>query len=144
MNRVFAPYPASRPRRLRRDAATRALVREHRRRIDIPVLLVGCAVALWLGLSEPVPQRFLTWAGDVLTGDLGTSYRDGESVSDAIRQRLPNSLQIMLMTQMLALLLAVPAALWAANRPGQRPDRTLSSASFAMLVVLHADQQPRP
>jgi porphobilinogen synthase len=27
---VFAPYPASRPRRLRRDAATRALVREHR------------------------------------------------------------------------------------------------------------------
>ncbi len=30
MNRVLAPYPASRPRRLRRDAATRALVREHR------------------------------------------------------------------------------------------------------------------
>jgi len=30
VNRVFAPYPASRPRRLRRDAATRALVREHR------------------------------------------------------------------------------------------------------------------
>ena len=26
----FAPYPAGRPRRLRRDAATRALVREHR------------------------------------------------------------------------------------------------------------------
>jgi porphobilinogen synthase len=30
VNRVFAPYPASRPRRLRRDAATRALVREYR------------------------------------------------------------------------------------------------------------------
>ncbi|MEI6029224.1 MAG: porphobilinogen synthase [Betaproteobacteria bacterium] len=30
MNRPFAPYPANRPRRLRRDAATRALVREHR------------------------------------------------------------------------------------------------------------------
>jgi porphobilinogen synthase len=30
VNRVFAPYPANRPRRLRRDAATRALVREHR------------------------------------------------------------------------------------------------------------------
>ena len=30
MNRVFAPFPANRPRRLRRDAATRALVREHR------------------------------------------------------------------------------------------------------------------
>jgi porphobilinogen synthase len=30
VNRVFAPYPAHRPRRLRRDAATRALVREHR------------------------------------------------------------------------------------------------------------------
>ena len=30
MNRTFAPFPANRPRRLRRDAATRALVREHR------------------------------------------------------------------------------------------------------------------
>ena len=30
MTRIFAPYPANRPRRLRRDAATRALVREHR------------------------------------------------------------------------------------------------------------------
>ena len=30
MNRAFAPFPANRPRRLRRDAATRALVREHR------------------------------------------------------------------------------------------------------------------
>jgi porphobilinogen synthase len=30
VNRPFAPFPANRPRRLRRDAATRALVREHR------------------------------------------------------------------------------------------------------------------
>ena len=30
MNRTFAPFPANRPRRLRRDAATRALVRDHR------------------------------------------------------------------------------------------------------------------
>jgi len=30
VNRAFAPFPANRPRRLRRDAATRALVREHR------------------------------------------------------------------------------------------------------------------
>jgi porphobilinogen synthase len=30
VTRIFAPFPANRPRRLRRDAATRALVREHR------------------------------------------------------------------------------------------------------------------
>jgi porphobilinogen synthase len=30
VNGTFAPFPANRPRRLRRDAATRALVREHR------------------------------------------------------------------------------------------------------------------
>ncbi len=36
------------------SSSPHALVREHRRRIDIPVLLAGCAVALWLGLSEPV------------------------------------------------------------------------------------------
>ena len=40
MNRPFAPYPANRPRRLRRDAATRALVREHRLAADDLILPV--------------------------------------------------------------------------------------------------------
>jgi peptide/nickel transport system permease protein len=88
-----------------------------------------------LGLADPVPERFVKWAADAVRGDLGVSYRDGESVTDAIRQRLPNSLQIMLMTQLLALAVAIPAALAAANRPGQRRDRALSGASFAMLAT---------
>ncbi|MBM3990943.1 MAG: paraquat-inducible protein A [Planctomycetes bacterium] len=33
---------------------SRALFRAHPRRLDIPLLLAGCGVALWLGLREPV------------------------------------------------------------------------------------------
>ena len=88
-----------------------------------------------LGIDGPILPRFLKWAGNALQGDLGTSLRDGERVTDAIRQRLPNSLQIMLMTQVLSLVVAVSAALWAAARPGSRRDRSLSRASFTMLAT---------
>lgn len=88
-----------------------------------------------LGIDGPVLPRFLTWAGNALRGDLGTSFRDGERVTDAIRQRLPNSLEIMVLTQLLSLTVATAAALWAASRPGSRRDRSLSRASFTMLAT---------
>lgn len=88
-----------------------------------------------LGIDRPVVSRFAEWIGNALRGDLGTSFRDGEKVTDAIRQRLPNSLEIMLLTQALALVVAIPGALLAAVRPGGRRDRALSRASFAMLAT---------
>lgn len=68
-------------------------------------------------LDESATTRYAAWLGDVVTGDLGTSYRTGQAVGDAILQRLPVSLQLMLMAQLIALLVAVPLAVWSAHRP---------------------------
>ena len=51
---LFAPFPAGRPRRLRRDAATRDLVREHR--LHPSDLIWPVFVHEGHGLSTPVPS----------------------------------------------------------------------------------------
>lgn len=54
MTLVPPPFPASRPRRLRRDAHTRALVREHR--LDASDLILPVFVLDGEGRTEPVPS----------------------------------------------------------------------------------------
>ena len=45
-----------------------------------------------LGLDRPAPLRYLDWLGGVVTGDLGVSLISGARVSDAIGERLLNTL----------------------------------------------------
>ena len=51
-----------------------------------------------LGLDGPIAVQYFDWMGDVLTGDLGTTYYGGQDVLDEIVRRLPISLEIMLLT----------------------------------------------
>lgn len=69
-----------------------------------------------LRLDEPVIVRYGAWVGNLLTGDLGTSYRTSQPVTEAILQRLPASLQLMVLGQLIALTVAVPAAVFSAYR----------------------------
>src|SRR5688500_5638095 len=46
----------------------------------------------YFGLDKPIHERYFLWLGNVLTGDLGTSYRYSEPVIDVIRSRLPVSI----------------------------------------------------
>ena len=59
-----------------------------------------------LGLDDPLPQRYVNWLGDVLTGDLGRSFRTGQSVSEALAQRVPVSLELMALSMIFSLVLA--------------------------------------
>ncbi|MBI5255134.1 MAG: ABC transporter permease [Burkholderiales bacterium] len=90
-----------------------------------------------LGLDKPLHQRFGQWLGRAVQGDLGHSPLSGESVAEAIAQRLPVSIELMLLAQVLALALAVPLGLWAGYREGSRADRLISSAAFGVLAVPH-------
>ena len=47
------------------------------------------------GLDRPLPQQFLTYAGNVFTGDLGRSFAQGERVSSLIADRMPATLLLM-------------------------------------------------
>lgn len=50
--------------------------------------------AYW-GVNEPPVQRFLSWAGDFFTGDMGVSLLYRQNVATVIAQKLSNSLVLM-------------------------------------------------
>ncbi|TAJ85585.1 MAG: ABC transporter permease [Reyranella sp.] len=88
-----------------------------------------------LGLDRPMLVRYFDWLGSALSGDLGRSYRSGEPVVQAILDRLPVSLQLMVMAQLIALGIAIPVALLSVRRPGGLFDRISASAAFGFLAM---------
>lgn len=88
-----------------------------------------------LGLDRPMLVRYFDWLGSALSGDLGRSYRNGEPVVQAIVDRLPVSLQLMVMAQVIALGIAIPVALLSVRRPGGLFDRISASAAFGFLAM---------
>lgn len=88
-----------------------------------------------LGLNDPLPARYANWVADSVTGDLGRSYVSNQPTSEALKQRLPVTLELLLLSQLLALGLAVPLALLAATRPNGLVDRVSSSTAFGFLAI---------
>lgn len=88
-----------------------------------------------LGLNKPMPVAYLDWLLHAAQGNLGQSYITHQSVASAIRQALPVDIELLVISQVMALAIAVPLALAAARRPGGLFDQSASTVSFAMLAV---------
>ena len=89
-----------------------------------------------LGLEDPLLERYGSWVGGALQGDLGRSIVPPYSeVTDRIASALPVSLELAVLSLAMALLLSIPLAMWSAYRPGGRVDRVISAASFGVLSV---------
>jgi peptide/nickel transport system permease protein len=86
-------------------------------------------------LDEPMHTRYMLWLSDAVRGDLGRSAIQGQEVSSAIARALPVSLQLMIYAQVVALLLAVPAGVYAAYRANRRGDRIASTTALGLLSV---------
>ncbi|SUB00799.1 Glutathione transport system permease protein gsiC [Pannonibacter phragmitetus] len=69
-----------------------------------------------LGLNEPLLTQFITWAGHLAEGDLGISLISNVPVTDLIGQRIWPTINIAVMTIILAVLIAVPMGVLAAWR----------------------------
>jgi peptide/nickel transport system permease protein len=89
------------------------------------------AVRETLQLDRPLLVRYVDWLGGVVTGDLGSSFRTGQPVLEALAERIPVSLQLAVVAQLAALLVAVPLAVYSAYRPGRLVDRTSMTLGFA-------------
>jgi peptide/nickel transport system permease protein len=88
-----------------------------------------------LGLDEPIPVRYVQWLGDALQGDLGSSARNQQPVWEAIQQRLPVTIELLIYSQVLALGIAIPLAIIAAQRNGGIFDRSTTTVAFALLAI---------
>ena len=88
-----------------------------------------------MGLDRPILVRYVDWLGSALSGDLGRSYRNSEPVAQAIVDRLPVSIQLMVMAQIIAIGIAVPVALLSVRKPGGLFDRMSAATAFGFLAV---------
>ncbi|CCG03707.1 ABC transporter permease [Blastococcus saxobsidens] len=93
------------------------------------------AVRAELGLDRPLPVRYLAWLGDALTGDLGQSYITRQEVTGAILDRLPVTLELMVVSLVLALALAIPLGVFSAYRAGSRFDKAVTGTTFGLLAL---------
>lgn len=89
-----------------------------------------------LGLDQSLVTRYLDWLGGVLTGDLGQSVVPPQSdVTDRVMSALPVSFEIAALGLLIALLIAVPLAMWSAYRENSAADRIIGAGTFGVLSV---------
>ncbi|WP_408899898.1 ABC transporter permease (plasmid) [Nocardioides sp. R1-1] len=80
------------------------------------------AVRTQLGLDVPLWEQYLTYLGNVLTGDLGTSFMWNLPVSEIVTTRLWYTTQLAIVAMLLTLLIALPLGMAVAvlTRDGRR------------------------
>lgn len=82
-----------------------------------------------LGLNEPLHIQFLSWIGNLLQGDFGTSILSGTPVTSMIASRLEPTLSLALTTIALSIVIAVPLGVIAAWKQGTVIDRLVMAIS---------------
>lgn len=73
-----------------------------------------------LGLDKPFAIQYLNWLGGILTGDLGRSFISGNFVFDTFIDKLPATIELMLVSLALTIIVATPLGILSAvnqNRP---------------------------
>ena len=83
------------------------------------------------GLDRPLVVQYLSWVTGILHGNLGVSYFSHQPVSTLLAQRIGPTVELTVLAVALSVLLALPAAVAAAERPGRSVDRVVTSFAAA-------------
>lgn len=89
------------------------------------------AVRERMGLNQPLVVQYGRFVGQVLHGDLGTSISTLQPVRDDVLKVFPSTLELVIVTLLLSLLVAVPAAVAAASWRDSAFDRACRVAAVA-------------
>lgn len=91
-------------------------------------------VAADIGVNRPVAEQYLVRMGELLTGDLGHSYRLGQPVTEVLAGRVAPTVELALAALLLALALAVLGAILTAGR-GRGADAAASAIELVAVSV---------
>ena len=91
---------------------------------------VRMALRAQFGLDDPVWQRYLHWISSMLRGDWGFSFVSRIDVDKLILQRLPTTIVVIGLSQLLAIAVALPVGILAAVKPYSWFDRIASTIAF--------------
>ena len=82
-----------------------------------------------LGLDKPFLIQYGNWLGGILIGDMGRSFISGKLVFETFAEKLPATIELMLVSILLTVLIATPLGILSAvnqNRPLDYVIRTLT------------------
>ncbi len=67
-----------------------------------------------MGLDRPAVVQYLDWIGKILHGDFGNSLMTGSPIADKLVQRFPATLELTLLSMLVAIIIAIPLGIIAA------------------------------
>lgn len=82
------------------------------------------------GLDKPIAIQYLQWVERVFTLDFGTSYKDHRNVWDKIKERLPITIQLNIISIFLVYLIAIPCGVYSSTHPGTFTDNVMTLGFF--------------
>ena len=88
-----------------------------------------------MGLDKSLAQRYVSWMGGVLHGDLGVSNISGNPVTKELCSRLPATLQLTGAAFGFMLLLAVPLGIVTAVYRGRLVDHLVRGITFVLMAT---------
>lgn len=90
-----------------------------------------------LGMDKPIHVQFVTYLGDVVRGDFGTSLRTGQPVVEDIRAVMPATIELATFAILFGAGLGIPLGVWAAvrkNRPTDHLVRVVTLLGHSMPI----------
>lgn len=87
------------------------------------------------GLNDSLLVQYFRWAGLVLRGDLGESVRTGISVGQTIVDKLPITVELAVLSVLIAMLIGIPTGMLAAVRKGGPVDYLSNAFGLAGLSI---------
>lgn len=88
-----------------------------------------------LGLNTPPLQRYLSWFGGVLTGDLGSSLATGQDIATNLGKRLGNTLFLAMWAAIVAVPLSVFLGLMAVQYRNGFIDKMISAITLTTISL---------
>jgi peptide/nickel transport system permease protein len=88
-----------------------------------------------LGLNEPAITRYFKWLFGVLTGDLGVSLSNGQSIAGQLGSRMSNTLVLAGVTALVSVPLSIAFGLLAVLYRNRWPDKLISGTGLALTAM---------
>lgn len=83
-----------------------------------------------LGLDKPFLTQYFLWLGNLLRGDMGTSYVSGKDVFATFVSKLPATLLLTVTSILLTIVISIPLGILAAVKQNRFVDYLIRGASF--------------
>lgn len=87
------------------------------------------------GLDKPVHVQYVTWIGQVFSGDFGTSWLTKEDILDNFGRRMPVTIELLILTLVIYIPLGIGTGVWSAVRQNRADDYGIRFVTILFLAV---------